>query len=138
MKIVDNISYRKEVKRITGGLQTPWHETCLELHWSVLIFNSTSVVFNPESTLSVQDADKLDAMGAFGVMRCSAYSVVINRPLYAAKDDGEMDSWCSIEHYHTKLLKLQGMLRTEEGRRLGEERHKFMLAFLEQVKSEVE
>lgn len=35
VKIVENISYSKEVKRIAGGLQTPWHESCLELHWFV-------------------------------------------------------------------------------------------------------
>jgi len=35
LKIVENVSYSKEVKRIAGGLQTPWHESCLELHWFV-------------------------------------------------------------------------------------------------------
>lgn len=43
-KICENVSYSKEVKRIQAGSQTPWHDTCLELH-------------------CVQDADKLDAMG---------------------------------------------------------------------------
>lgn len=117
MKIVENVSYSKEVKRIAGGLQTPWHESCVELH-------------------CVQDADKLDAMGAVGIMRCSAYSAVVNRPLYATAAEGEIDPGCSIEHYHSKLLKLQGMLRTKEGRRLGEERHQFMLLFLDQVNNE--
>jgi uncharacterized protein len=85
---------------------------------------------------SVQDADKLDAMGAFGIMRCSAYSAVVNRALYATTENGDLDPSCSIEHYHSKLLKLQSMLRTKEGRRLGEERHRFMMSFLEQVKNE--
>jgi len=76
-------------------------------------------------------------MGAFGIMRCSAYSAVVNRSLHATTESGDLDPACSIEHYHSKLLKLQGMLRTKEGRRLGEERHKFMLLFLEQVKSEL-
>lgn len=43
-RICENVSYSKEVKRIRGGMQTPWHDRCLELH-------------------CVQDADKLDAMG---------------------------------------------------------------------------
>lgn len=43
-RICENVSYSKEVKRITNGQQTEWHEQCLELH-------------------CVQDADKLDAMG---------------------------------------------------------------------------
>jgi uncharacterized protein len=75
-------------------------------------------------------------MGALGIMRCSAYSVVVNRPLYATTDEGEIDPGCSIEHYHSKLLKLQGMLRTKEGKRLGEKRHEFMLSFLDQVNKE--
>jgi uncharacterized protein len=43
-RVCENVSYSKEVKRIKNGLQTPWHDDCLELH-------------------CVQDADKLDAMG---------------------------------------------------------------------------
>ena len=34
-KIIENVSYSKEVKRIAAGQQTPWHETCLELHWYI-------------------------------------------------------------------------------------------------------
>lgn len=87
---------------------------------------------------SVQDADKLDAIGALGIMRCSAYSAVINRPLYASTLGGELDKNCSVQHYHDKLLKLQGLLRTEEGRRLGAERHNFMHLFLKQLESETD
>jgi uncharacterized protein len=86
---------------------------------------------------SVQDADKLDAIGALGIMRCSAYSAMIDRPLYVSTPDGKLDKNCSIQHYHDKLLKLQGMLRTQEGRRLGEQRHDFMQAFLKQLESEL-
>lgn len=87
---------------------------------------------------SVQDADKLDAIGAFGIMRCSAYSTVINRPLYVSTPDGELDKNCSIQHYYDKLLKLQGLLRTEEGRRLGKQRHDFMHLFLKHLESETD
>lgn len=87
---------------------------------------------------SVQDADKLDAIGALGIMRCSAYSVVINRPLYASTPDGDLDQNCSIQHYYDKLLKLQGMLRTEEGRRLGAQRDGFMQSFLQQLELETD
>jgi len=34
-KIIENVSYSKEVKRMAAGQQTSWHETCLELHWYV-------------------------------------------------------------------------------------------------------
>ena len=87
---------------------------------------------------SVQDADKLDAIGALGIMRCSAYSTVINRPLHASTPDGELDRNCSIQHYYDKLLKLEGLLRTEAGRRLGMQRHDFMHLFLKQLESETD
>ena len=35
MKIIDNVSYSKEKKRIAAGLETKWHRTCVELHWCV-------------------------------------------------------------------------------------------------------
>lgn len=97
---------------------------CANLLWFILCAHS------------VQDADKLDAMGALGIMRCSAYSTVINRPLYTCTPDGELDKNCSIQHYYDKLLKLQGMLRTEEGRLMGAQRHDFMHSFLKQLESE--
>jgi uncharacterized protein len=85
----------------------------------------------------VQDADKLDAIGALGIMRCSAYSVVVNRPLYSSTTpEGELDKNCSIQHYYDKLLKLQGMLRMEEGSQLGAQRHDFIQLFLKQLESE--
>ena len=87
---------------------------------------------------SVQDADKLDAMGAIGIARCSAYSVVINRPLVPAQaHDSESDQDSSIAHFHDKLLKLKGLLKTEAGRRLGDKRHAFMLDYLERVQEEL-
>ena len=85
---------------------------------------------------SVQDADKLDAMGAIGIARCSAYSVVINRPLVPTQPN-ENDKVSSIAHFHDKLLKLVGLLKTEEGRRLGEKRHQFMLEYLDRVQEEL-
>lgn len=67
--IVDNVSYSKEVKRIAAGGQTDWHLTCPELHWSALSGSSLSrlkVARLNRTFHSVQDADKLDAIGAFG------------------------------------------------------------------------
>jgi len=91
-KICENVSYSKEVKRIAAGLQTPWHETCVELH-------------------CVQDDDKLDAMGGIGILRCAAFSTSKNRPLYETGNSSD-----SVTHFHDKLLRLKSMIRTEEGR----------------------
>jgi len=45
---------------------------------------------------TVQDADKLDAIGALGMMRCSTNLTVINRPLYGPTPDGELDKNCPV------------------------------------------
>jgi uncharacterized protein len=111
-RICENVSYSKEVQRLAGDGDTEWHRTCLELH-------------------CVQDADKLDAMGAIGVMRCAAYSAVTHRPLTAPDEAGT-----AVAHFGEKLLRLQGMLKTERGRQMGESRHAFMLAFLAQLEHE--
>ncbi len=73
----------------------------------------------------VQDADRLDAMGAVGIARTFAYGGEKGRPL---KD--------SVSHFHEKLLLLKDMMNTEAGRALAEERHAFMLSFLEELEKE--
>lgn len=57
----------------------------------------------------VQDADRLDAIGAIGVGRCFAYG--------AAKTTRDLDS--TMDHFDDKLVKLEGMMKTETGRQLG-------------------
>ena len=59
----------------------------------------------------VQDADRLDAIGAIGAGRCFAYG--------AAKTSRDLSG--TIEHFDEKLFKLEGMMKTETGRRLGAE-----------------
>lgn len=78
----------------------------------------------PEGRI-VQDADRLDAMGAVGIARTFAYGGEKGRSL---KD--------SVSHFHEKLLLLKDMMNTETGKALAEERHAFMLSFLEELEKE--
>ena len=71
----------------------------------------------------VQDADRLDAMGA-GTF---AYGGEHGRPMRE-----------SIEHFYDKLLKLKGLMNTESGRRMAEERHAFLVEFLDRYREETE
>lgn len=78
----------------------------------------------PEGRI-VQDADRLDAIGAVGIARTFAYGGEHGRSL---------DS--SIGHFHEKLLLLKDEMNTETARSLAEERHAFMLEFLEKYQEE--
>ena len=73
---------------------------------------------NPEGRI-VQDADRLDAIGAVGIARTFAYGGKHGR----TPED-------SIAHFHEKLLLLKDLMNTDKARELAEERHAFMEAFL--------
>jgi uncharacterized protein len=102
----------------------------------------------------VQDADRLDAIGAIGIARCFCFGGARNRPLYddkildpaVRKDLLERDlsveeykkaSENTIGHFYAKLLKLKSMMKTEAGRKIAEQRHQAMEAFCEQFFAEI-
>ena len=73
----------------------------------------------------VQDADRLDALGAIGIARAFAYGGEHGRPLHE-----------SVQHFHDKLLLLKDTMNTESGRALAEGRHAFLEAFLRELEEE--
>lgn len=79
----------------------------------------------PEGRI-VQDADRLDAIGAIGIARTFAFGGERGRPL----DD-------SIQHFHDKLLLLKNEMNTPEGKRIAELRHDLMEKFLEELEKEM-
>ncbi|KAF8338391.1 hypothetical protein F5887DRAFT_1062986 [Amanita rubescens] len=114
--IVDNVSWTTEKKLRETGQWTKWHDECVELH-------------------CVQDADRLDAIGAFGVMRCAAYSAVTNHALHAPPGDPALPS-SAIQHFHDKLLHIKDRLKTSLGKALGEKRHELLIGFVHSVEDE--
>jgi uncharacterized protein len=90
----------------------------------------------------VQDADRLDALGAIGVARCIAVGAALGRPIYnpddpfcaARKPD---DTAASVDHFYSKLLKLAATMQTDAGRREAERRSAFMRGYLEQLRTEI-
>lgn len=90
----------------------------------------------------VQDADRLDALGAIGVARCFALSGMIGRPFYGNEDpfcNDRMpdDSDNALDHFHVKLLRLVDSFQTESGRHEAVRRTKFMELFMTQLSTEL-
>ena len=93
----------------------------------------------------VQDADRIDAMGAIGIARAFAYGGYAGKPIYDPDTSPERHSSfqeyrennkCSINHFYEKLLLLRDRMNTESGKRLAEERHDFMSSFLDHFMDE--
>lgn len=81
----------------------------------------------------VRDADRLDAIGAIGIARTFAYGGSRGRRMH---DPEGVDKNSSIQHFYDKLLRLKDTIHTPAGRRMAEERDRFMRQFLEQFYGE--
>ncbi len=93
----------------------------------------------------VQDADRLDAIGAIGIARAFNYGGFKNRPIYDPSiplqdyEDSKAyhkSATPTINHFYEKLLKLKDLMNTNTGKRITLERHDFMLLFLERFYDE--
>jgi uncharacterized protein len=94
----------------------------------------------------VQDADRLDAIGAIGIARCfnyggfkgnEIYNPLIPPDLNMSKEEYKKGGQPSINHFYEKLLLLKDLMNTETGRALAEQRHAFMEQYLQQFFEEV-
>lgn len=118
IKIIENISYK-------GGNE-------------IQKFNS------PELDV-VQDADRLDAIGAIGIARTFNYGGFKHRGMYdpsilpnlkMSKEEYKTSNTPTINHFYEKLLLLKDKMNTNTGKRIAEERHQFMELYLEQFYAE--
>ena len=83
----------------------------------------------------VQDADRLDAMGAVGIARTFAYGGSKGRRIH---DPAGEDQTTSVQHFYDKLLRLEGLMNTETGRNMAKDRHQYMEDFLQHFYAELD
>lgn len=120
IKIIENISFKG------GNFNKTFHSKELEI---------------------VQDADRLDAIGAIGIARAFQYGGFKNRTIYdpdekpkfnMTKEEYKNHKGSTINHFYEKLLLLKDLMNTETGKKLAENRHQYMEGFLEQFYNEWE
>ncbi|MFL6516895.1 MAG: HD domain-containing protein [Bacillus sp. (in: firmicutes)] len=103
-----------------------------------------TLLFSIEAEI-VQDADRLDAIGAIGIARAFAYGGKKGQPIYdpsiKVRDEMSLEEYrkgksTSIHHFYEKLLKLKDLLNTATARKMAEGRQQMMETFLEQFYQE--
>lgn len=117
--LLDDIAHSIEAHSFSAGIEPRSLEACI-----------------------VQDADRLDALGAIGIARCFATGGAMNRALYDTADPFAErrdldDGLYTVDHFGAKLFKIVETLRTDSARRIARQRAEFMQTFLEQLRSEI-
>lgn len=99
-----------------------------------------TITFQSAELDIVQDADRLDAIGAIGIARAFTYGGYKNRSMYdpeipvdlnMSKEAYKNTTAPTINHFYEKLLRLKDLMRTETGKKIAGQRHDFMLLYLD-------
>lgn len=106
-----------------------------------------TVTFKSKELDIVQDADRLDAIGAIGIARAFTYGGYKNRVLYdpeiapdlnMSKEAYKNSTAPTINHFYEKLLRLKDLMKTNTGKEIAAQRHDFMLVYLDHFYKEWE
>ena len=104
-------------------------------------FSKGRIPSTPEGKI-LQDADRLDAIGAIGLARVFSFSGSHNRPFYDPEDPFSKnrnfnDNKWALDHFFKKLLKLEQKMNTKTGKLLAKKRTKILKNFLKEMKHEI-
>jgi uncharacterized protein len=92
--------------------------------------DKTGSITDP-ALMVLQDADRLDAIGAIGIARAFNYGGFRNNPIFIpAEKMGELPD-STIKHFYDKLLKIKSLMNTETGKRIALDRHQMLENFLQ-------
>ncbi|WOO88869.1 HD domain-containing protein [Mollicutes bacterium LVI A0078] len=131
-KVVDDID--SEIIELEEFLRTGLGLEQVKVEHILKICNTISYSKNLElesvEAMVVQDADRLDALGATGIARTIEYSVSVNRPIYIA-DDKSDDT--AIGHFHSKLYKLPALMNFEISKEIAKTKLEVMYLFEENM-----
>lgn len=147
-KLFDNIDSQKDkiVKLLIDNHYLPTEiEEIIEIIESVSFSKGNINECNNLNLEIVRDADRLDALGAIGIIRTIEYGNSKNRLFYEEENLNRNENNIifkdstntSLSHFYDKLLRLKDLMHTFTAKKLAEKRHQFMLLFLEEFYSEI-
>lgn len=115
------------------GLKNEIVNKIIELISFISYSNNKTININiPLEAKIVQDADRIDAMGAIGIARTFAYSAIINVPFYSKNNKS------TLSHFQEKLFKLYDLLNTDIAKQIAQKRNDFLKLFYNEFLEEVE
>lgn len=131
-----------EIRRILGSLRIDQGmiDEVVSINENISFSKGKSDRPKSDELQIVQDADRLDAMGAIGIARAFSYGGFKGREIYDPRQGfvnppglaDSKNSASTVHHFYDKLLVLKNLMNTPTGRKLAEERHDFMVRYLEQ------
>lgn len=147
-KLFDNIDTQKEkiVKLLIGNSYLPSEiEEIIEIIENISFSKGNINECNNLNLEIVRDADRLDALGAIGVIRTVEYGNSKHRLFYEEENLNRNENSItfknstntSLSHFYDKLLKLKDYMHTYTAKKLAEKRHNFLISFLDEFYDEI-